>query len=144
MKKSIIAISLVASFCFADSGLNDLELLGQNVIKNNTELKQLRLELDELKAKINSADSGKLKVGDAITNNSVSPKIVKEAMLFKAKKVTYIRNSPSIFSSIIAKVEKGQVLKKVKFESKYKIDSWIFVGNGFIMKSEFSEVENEN
>lgn len=55
-------------------------------------------------------------------------------MLFKANKATYVRNSPSSYSAIIEKVEQGQVLKKVVFESKYKMDSWIFVGNGFILK----------
>ena len=145
MKKKIIAISLFAGISlFANTGgLNDLELLGQNVLKNNADIKQLKIELEEIKAKFN-LDS-KLRTGDVISTEEPKPKIVKsDAMLFKANKATYVRNSPSIYSSIISKVQKGQVLKKVVFESKYKIDSWIFVGNGFIMKSEFSEVDNEN
>lgn len=144
MKKKIVVISLFAGMSLlANTGLNDLELLGQNVLKNNTDIKQLKIELEEIKAKFNS--DSKLRAGDVISTEKLKPKIVKsDAMLFKANKATYVRNSPSIYSSIVSKVQKGQILKKVVFESKYKIDSWIFVGNGFIMKSEFSEVANEN
>ena len=144
MKKSIIAMSMVASLCFANSGnMNDLELLGQSVLKNSAEIKQLKIELEEIKQRL--ATNGGLKTGDPISQIAEKPKPIKtDAMLFKANKPTYIRNSPSIYSSIVGKVQKGQVIKKVVFESKYKIDSWIFVGNGFIMKSEFSEVDNEN
>ena len=145
MKKKIIAISLFAGMSlFANTGgLNDLELLGQNVLKNNAEIKQLKIELEEIKQKLAISNNG-LKAGDPISND-MKPKVLKtDAMLFKANKPTYIRNSPSIYSSIVGKVQKGQVIKKVVFESKYKIDTWIFVGNGFIMKSEFSEVANEN
>ena len=36
MKKKIIAMSLCAGISlFAEMGINDLELLGQNVLKNN-------------------------------------------------------------------------------------------------------------
>ena len=145
MKKKIIAISLFAGMSlFANvGGFNDLELLGQNVLKNNAEIKQLKIELEEIKQRLATNDG--LKTGDPISQIAEKPKPIKtDAMLFKANKPTYIRNSPSIYSSIVGKVQKGQVLKKVVFESKYKIDSWIFVGNGFIMKSEFSEVDNEN
>ncbi len=152
MKKSIIAMSMVASLCFANSGnMNDLELLGQSVLKNSAEIKQLKIELEEIKTKLNLAENNKLKVGDAIGNDisnaTTTKKVVKaEPMLFKANKATYVRNSPSSYSAIIEKVEQGQVLKKVVFESKYKMDSWIFVGNGFILKSLFTplgEAENE-
>ena len=44
----------------------------------------------------------------------------------------------------IAKKATELGIKKVIFESKYKIEKWVFVGNGFIMKSEFSEVADEN
>ena len=151
MKKKIIAISLFAGMSlFANvSGLNDLELLGQNVLKNNAEIKQLKIELEEIKTKLNLAENNKLKVGDAIGNDisnaTTTKKVVKaEPMLFKANKATYVRNSPSSYSAIIEKVEQGQVLKKVVFESKYKMDSWIFVGNGFILKSLFTPLEAEN
>jgi cell division septum initiation protein DivIVA len=129
-------------------GLNDLELLGQNVLKNNTDIKQLRAELDELKQKLASYESSGLKAGDKIesqvTDTSLKPKVVKESLLYKANVNTFIRNSPSEYSAIIAKVQQGQVLKKVIFESKYKMDSWIFVGNGFVKKSLFTGVTNEN
>ena len=37
MKKSLIALSLVACFCLANekTNLNDLELMGQSILKNN-------------------------------------------------------------------------------------------------------------
>ena len=85
-----------------------------------------------------------LKTGDAILSDSKTKIVKPNGMLFKANKATYVRNSPSIHSSIVAKVKKDQILKKVIFESKYKIEKWVFVGNGFIMKSEFSEVADEN
>ena len=150
MKKKIIAISLFAGMSlFANvGGLNDLELLGQNVLKNNADIKQLKIELDELKQKLASYESSGLKAGDKIesqvTDTSLKPKVVKESLLYKANVNTYIRNSPSEYSAIIAKVQQGQVLKKVIFESKYKMDSWIFVGNGFVKKSLFTGVTNEN
>jgi len=146
MKKSLIALSLVASFGLANENinLNDLELMGQSILKNSIEIKQLKTELEEIKSKINSTDNSNLKTGDAILSYS-TPKVVKtNGMLFKANKATWVRNSPSIHSSIVAKVKKDQILKKVIFESKYKIEKWVFVGNGFIMKSEFSEVADEN
>ena len=146
MKKSLIALSLVACFGLANenTNLNDLELMGQSILKNNIEIKQLKTEIEEIKSKINLTESSNLKLGDSISTDG-KPKIVKsDAMLFKANKATYVRFSPSIYSSIVAKVKKGQVLKKVIFENKYKIEKWVFVGNGFIMKSEFSEVINEN
>ena len=118
--------------------------MGQSILKNSNEIKQLKTELEEIKSKINLTESSNLKLGDSISTDG-KPKIVKsDAMLFKANKATYVRFSPSIYSSIVAKVKKGQVLKKVIFENKYKIEKWVFVGNGFIMKSEFSEVINEN
>ena len=66
MKKKIIAISLFAGMSlFANvGGLNDLELLGQNVLKNNADIKQLKIELDELKQKLASYESSGLKAGD--------------------------------------------------------------------------------
>lgn len=152
MKKKIITISLfVGMSLFADANVNDLELLGQNVLKNNSDIKQLKNELDEIKQKLGMTTSN-LKAGDKIsqvenyTNLKITekPKVAKEPLLFKARTNTYIRNSPSEYSAIITKVQKGQVLKKVAFESKYKIDSWIFVGNGFIKKSLFAEVIDEN
>ncbi len=146
MKKSLIALSFMACIGFAneDSSLNDLELMGKSILKNSIEIKQLKTELEEIKSKINLTDNSSLKTGDVIQSDS-KPKIVKtNGMLFKANKATYVRNSPSIHSSIVAKVKKDQILKKVIFESKYKIEKWVFVGNGFIMKSEFSEVADEN
>ena len=153
MKKKIIAISLFVWFSLlANTGLNDLELIGQNVLKNSAEIKEIKIELEEIKQKLSITNTG-LKKGDQISqidssaNSKIKEKtqiIKSDRMLFKANKPTYVRNSPSIYSSIVSKVQKGQILKKVVFESKYKIDSWIFVGNGFIMKSEFSEVDNEN
>lgn len=145
MKKKIILLSLITSINFlsANSNLNDLELMGQNILKNSNDIKQMKIEIEEIKQKYNLTDNNKLRTGDIISNNE--PKKIKtEAVLFKANKATVIRNSPSINSTIVAKVKKGQVVKRVIFESKYKIDSWIFIGNGFIMKSEFSEVSNEN
>ena len=149
MKIKIMAITLIAGFNIlnANSNLNDLELIGQNVLKNNTDIKELKIEIEEIKQRL-VTNTG-LKKGDQITHidSSASSKTqakITDAMLFKANKATYVRNSPSIYSSIVSKVQKGQILKKVIFESKYKIDSWFFVGNGFVMKSEFSEVENEN
>lgn len=146
MKKSLIALSLVACFGLANENinLNDLELMGQSILKNSNEIKQLKTELEEIKLKINLTESSNLKLGDSISTDG-KPKIVKsDVMLYKANKATYVRNSPSIHSSIVAKVKKDQILKKVIFESKYKIEKWVFVGNGFIMKSEFSEVADEN
>ena len=146
MKKSLIALSLVACFGLAnaDTNINDMELMGQSILKNSNEIKQLKTELEEIKSKINLTESSNLKLGDSISTDG-KPKIVKsDVMLYKANKATYVRNSPSIHSSIVAKVKKDQILKKVIFESKYKIEKWVFVGNGFIMKSEFSEVINEN
>ena len=146
MKKSLIALSFMACIGFAneDSSLNDLELMGKSILKNSIEIKQLKTELEEIKSKINLTDNSSLKTGDVIQSDS-KPKIVKtNGMLFKANKATYVRNSPSIHSSIVAKVKKDQILKKVIFESKYKIEKWVFVGNGFIMKSEFSDVADEN
>ncbi len=146
MKKSLIALSLVACFGLANENinLNDLELMGQSILKNSNEIKQLKTELEEIKSKINFTESSNLKLGDSISTDG-KPKIVKsDVMLYKANKATYVRNSPSIHSSIVAKVKKDQILKKVIFESKYKIEKWVFVGNGFIMKSEFSEVADEN
>ncbi len=146
MKKSLIALSLVACFGLANENinLNDLELMGQSILKNSNEIKQLKTELEEIKSKINLTESSNLKLGDSISTDG-KPKIVKsDVMLYKANKATYVRNSPSIHSSIVAKVKKDQILKKVIFESKYKIEKWVFVGNGFIMKSEFSEVADEN
>ena len=148
MKKSLITLSLIACFGLANANTsindNDLELMGQSILKNSNEIKQLKTELEEIKSKINITESSNLKLGDSISTDG-KPKIVKsDAMLFKANKATYVRFSPSIHSSIVAKVKKGEVLKKVIFENKYKIEKWVFVGNGFIMKSEFSEVINEN
>ena len=118
--------------------------MGQSILKNSNEIKQLKTELEEIKLKINLTESSNLKLGDSISTDG-KPKIVKsDVMLYKANKATYVRNSPSIHSSIVAKVKKDQILKKVIFESKYKIEKWVFVGNGFIMKSEFSEVADEN
>ncbi len=151
MKKKIISISLfVGMSLLANENVNDLELLGKNVLKNNSDIKQLKIELDEIKQKLGISTS-ELKSGDKIsqvinnTNLKIAekPKVAKVPLLFKAKTNTYIRNSPSEHSAIIKKVQKGQVLKKVVFESKYKIDSWIFVGNGFIKKSLFAEVIDE-
>lgn len=146
MKKSLIALSLVACFCLANekTNLNDLELMGQSILKNNIEIKQLKTEIEEIKSKINFTEHSNLKTGDAILNDSKTKIVKPNGMLFKANKATYVRNSPSIHSSIVAKVKKDQILKKVIFESKYKIEKWVFVGNGFIMKSEFSEVADEN
>lgn len=146
MKKSLIALSLVACFCLANekTNLNDLELMGQSILKNNIEIKQLKTEIEEIKSKINFTDNSNLKTGDAILSDSKTKIVKLNGMLFKANKATYVRNSPSIHSSIVAKVKKDQILKKVIFESKYKIEKWVFVGNGFIMKSEFSEVADEN
>ena len=46
MKKKIIAMSLCAGISlFAEMGINDLELLGQNVLKNNADIKQLKIDL---------------------------------------------------------------------------------------------------
>lgn len=146
MKKSLIALSLVACFCLANekTNLNDLELMGQSILKNNIEIKQLKTEIEEIKSKINFTDNSNLKTGDAILSDSKTKIVKLNGMLFKANKATYVRNSPSIHSSIVTKVKKDQILKKVIFESKYKIEKWVFVGNGFIMKSEFSEVADEN
>ena len=58
-----------------------------------------------------------------------------------SEKRSYYMNGSIIY---VTKVKKDQILKKVIFESKYKIEKWVFVGNGFIMKSEFSEVADEN
>ena len=147
MKKSLIALSLVACFGLANenTNLNDLELMGQSILKNNIEIKQqLKTEIEEIKSKINFTEHSNLKTGDAILSDSKTKIVKPNGMLFKANKATYVRNSPSIHSSIVAKVKKDQILKKVIFESKYKIEKWVFVGNGFIMKSEFSEVADEN
>ena len=146
MKKSLIALSLVACFGLANENinLNDLELMGQSILKNNIEIKQLKTEIEEIKSKINFTDNSNLKTGDAILSDSKTKIVKPNGMLFIANKATYVRNSPSIHSSIVAKVKKDQILKKVIFESKYKIEKWVFVGNGFIMKSEFSEVADEN
>lgn len=142
--KVIITSLLIVSSLYANTELNDLELIGQNVIKNNAEIKQLKIELEEIKQKLSSTNSG-LTLGDKISqvNSYDKTKAIKETLLYKANVNTYIRNSPSEYSAIIAKVQQGQILKKIVFESKYKIDTWIFVGNGFVKKSLFTGVSDE-
>jgi hypothetical protein len=150
MKKKIIAMSLCAGISlFAEMGINDLELLGQNVLKNNADIKQLKIDLEEIKQKLVASGNIALKTGDKIlqvkTNNIFNKSTeVKENLFYKAIANAYIRNSPSPYSNIVGKVQKDQIVKKVVFESTYKIDTWIFVGNGFVKKSLFTEVANEN
>ena len=83
MKKSLIALSLVACFGLANenTNLNDLELMGQSILKNNIEIKQLKTEIEEIKSKINFTEHSNLKTGDAILSDSKT-KIVKQMECF--------------------------------------------------------------
>ena len=113
MKKKIVAISIMV--CVNLLSANDIELVGKNVLKNSEDIKKILIDLEEVKQKLKlSPTSQNLSEGDKITKTTGNVNIekIKSSDELRARVATEIRMSPSIYSGIVGKVKKGQVVKK--------------------------------
>ena len=144
MKKKIVAISIMV--CVNLLSANDIELVGKNVLKNSEDIKKILIDLEEVKQKLKlSPTSQNLIEGDKITKTigNVNIEKTKSSDELRARISTEIRMSPSIYSGIVGKVKKGQVVKKeIWGKDQNEFIGWTYVGNGFIEDKNLEKVSN--
>ena len=109
-------------------------------------IKKILIDLEEVKQKLKlSPTSQNLIEGDKITKTTGNVNIekIKSSDELRARISTEIRMNPSIYSGIVGKVKKGQVVKKEIFsKDQNEFKGWTYVGDGFIEDKNLEKVSN--